>query len=381
MPELFSTSRSLPAAVLAALLFAIGARTAAAAPAAPAAPAAIRRVDTIRVPGVPLASFDIGFVNGAGIYALSDRSNKSVDLFRAASGKFIGRVAGFTGYDQAAGFGSAGPDGIVAVGDREFWAGDGDSTVKVVDVKSRSIVASIPTGGRKRVDEMGFDPRDHLVIVVNNADKPPFVSFISSRTRKISGKLLLRRATGGAEQPVWDPATGLVYLSIPVVDHAAAEGAVAVIDPRTRRLEKLFAVHECMPAGLAVGPDGHLLVGCSDDAVSAGFAAKSLVMDARSGKIVATIGEVGGSDEVWYDAKSRHYYLAAGGNTGGPVLGVIDARTDRWIANLASGPHAHSVAADPKTGKVFVPIAAQADGGACASGCIAVYAGGNEGKQ
>ncbi len=335
----------------------------------------VQRVDTIHVPGEPLGSFDIGFVNSQGVYALSDRSNSSVDLFEAATGIFLGRAAGFKGYNHAAGFSVAGPDGIVAVGRDQFWAGDGDSTVKIVDVKSKSVIDTISTGGHKRVDEMGYDPRDHLVIVVNNADTPPFVTFISSRTRHVVGKLVLDRASDGAEQPAWDQATGLVYLSIPVIDHVDANGAIAVINPRTRKLQRLIPVDKCMPAGLAVGPSGRLLIGCSDDAVAAGFPAKSLVMDARSGKILATIDKVGGSDEVWYDAKSHHYYLAAAANPGGPVLGVVDAVTNQWVGNLPSGPRAHSVAADPKTGRVFVPVEARKDGGDCSIGCIVVYAG------
>jgi DNA-binding beta-propeller fold protein YncE len=97
-------------------------------------------------------------------------------------------------------------------------------------------------------------------------------------------------------------------------------------------------------------------------------------MDAHTGNIVATIDKVGGSDEVWYDGKSGNYYLAAAKNPGGPVLGVIDATSNRWVANLPSGPRAHSVAADPKTGKVFVPIEAHKGSADCAAGCIAVYA-------
>jgi DNA-binding beta-propeller fold protein YncE len=305
---------------------------------------------------------------------LTDRSNKSVDLIDAATGKFLGRVAGFTGFNKATGSAVSGPDGVIAVGNDQLWAGDGDSTVKIIDIKSRAITDTISTGGQKRVDEMAYDPRDHLVIVVNNADKPPFVTFISSETHKVLGKIVLDHASDGAEQPAWDPVTGKVYLTIPVIDGVEANGAVAVIDPRTLKLEKMLPVTKCMPAGLAVGPQGHLLIGCSDDAVDSGFPAQSLVMDARTGKIVATIDKIGGSDEVWYDDKSGNYYLAAAKNPGGPVLGVIDARTDRWIANLPSGPRAHSVAADPKTGRVFVPIEARKDSADCASGCIAVYA-------
>jgi DNA-binding beta-propeller fold protein YncE len=334
----------------------------------------VKRVDTLTVPGEPLGSFDIGTVNDAGMYVLTDRSNKSLDFFDAVTGKFVGRVAGFTGFNKAAGSGGSGPDGVIAVGNDQLWAGDGDSTVKIVDVKSRAITETISTGGKKRVDEMAYDPRDHLVAVVNNADKPPFITFISTETHKVLGKVVLDHATDGAEQPAWDPVTGKIYLTIPVVDGKDANGAIAVFDPHTLKLEKMLPVSKCMPAGLAVGPEGHLLLGCSDDAVDSGFPAQSLVMDAKTGNIVATVDKVGGSDEVWYDKRSENYYLAAAKNPGGPVLGVIDARTNRWVANLPSGPRAHSVAADPKTGRVFVPIEARKESSDCASGCIAVYA-------
>lgn len=360
--------------LLAAALAAGAALALTAAAALAVTPAAATRIANWPVPGAALTSFDIGTVNADGIYAFSDRSNKSVDLYRVATGRFLGHVTGFVGFDKARGFDAAGPDGVVAVGRNEFWAGDGDSTVKVIDVRRRKVVARIPTGGHHRVDEMTYDARDHLVVVVNNADDPPFVSLISSRTRTIVARIPLPRATGGAEQPAWDPATGLIYLSIPVLDHVAAHGAVAVIDPRTHRVLRFLPVSGCMPAGLAVGPNAHLLLGCSDDAIAKGFPAKSVVMDARSGRIVATIADVGGSDEVAYDPKSERYVLAAVANPGGPVLGIIDARTDRWLGNVPTGPSAHSVAADPRTGKVLVPIAAHPGASVCPTGCVAVYA-------
>jgi DNA-binding beta-propeller fold protein YncE len=331
----------------------------------------ITRIGTLQVPGQPLASFDIGFVNASGVYALSDRSNAALDFFDAATGRFLGRTTGFRGYSKAGGFDEAGPNGVVAVGRDQFWAGDGDSTVKAVDLRTKQVIASISTGGKKRADELTYDPRDHLIIAVNNADDPPFVTFISTRTRKVVGRIVLKRASDGAEQPLWNPASGLVYLSIPTLDGSKTQGAVAVINPRAHRLIRFMPVAKCMPAGLALGPHDDLLLGCSDDAVAAGFPARSFVMSAATGTLVASL-PVGGSDEVWSDLKSGRYYLAAVANTGGPVLGVVDSRTNRWIGNLPTGPHAHSVAADSASGRVFVPIAA---GSApdCARGCIAVF--------
>lgn len=335
-------------------------------------PAGIQRLGTMEVPGQPLAVFDIGFVNASGVYALSDRSNASLDFFDAASGRFLGRAIGFKGYDKATGTEEAGPNGVVAVGRDEFWAGDGDSTVKAVDLRTKKVIASVPTGGKKRADELTYDPRDHLIVAVNNADDPPFVSFISTPNRKLVGRLKLARASDGAEQPVWNPVSGLIYLAVPALDGVKSRGAVAVIDPRTRRLLRFMPVEKCMPAGLALGPHDDLLLGCSDAGVAAGLPARSFVMSARTGRLVASLPRVGGSDEVWSDRKVGRYYLAAVANTGGPVLGVVDSRTNRWIGNLPTGPHAHSVAADAATGKVFVPIAAGSAPG-CARGCIAVF--------
>ena len=38
-----------------------------------------------------------------------------------------------------------------------------------------------------------------------------------------------------------------------------------------------------------------------------------------------------------------------------PVLGVIDAGSNKWIANLPTGTGAHSVAVDPGNNRVYVP--------------------------
>ncbi len=337
----------------------------------------IRQVDLLRVPGSPLESFDQGIVvDTSGIYALADRSNVSVDLFDTKSGLFVGRVAGFTGMGTSGGPLTSGPNGLVAVGANQIWAGDGDSSAKVIDVAGRKIIATISTGGSGRVDELAYDARDGLVIAANNSDKPPFVSFISTKEPyTVVGRMALKNASDGLEQPVWDGTDDLVYVAVPELDGRADRGGIAVIDPNSRQLIRMLFVDKCVPAGLALGVNHQLLVGCSDDAVAAGFAAKSLILDLPSGKVVAKIDKVGGADEVWFDQNAGRYYLAAVANTDGPVLGVIDARKDQWLANIPTGSRAHSVAADPVSGRVFVPIAPSGDKSPCPAGCIAVFGG------
>lgn len=322
----------------------------------------------IHVPGHALRSFDIGYAQD-GAYAFADRSNHGVDLIDTRTLRFLGRISGFAGPRSG---GQGGPNGVLMVDGRQLWAGDGGSRIRVADIRSRRIVATISTGGTKHVDELAYDARDHLVIAANNADDPPFLSFISARAPyRVRARLMLPQATDGLEQPIWDPRTGMVYVAVPELEGVAARGGVAVIDPRTRRLVAMHDVASCMPAGLALGPTGKLLVGCSDDAVAAGFKAVSLLLDPVSGKILRAFHQVGGSDEVWYDSASGDFLLAAVSNPDGPVLGMIKARQPHWVKNIPTGRHAHSVAADPNSGRAFVPVAAGDKD--CPRGCVEIF--------
>jgi hypothetical protein len=334
-------------------------------------------VDMIDVGGNGLGAFDISYVDPKrGLYVLADRTNASVDFIDPRDDRFIGRVGGFKGVVLVNGVANnnlSGPDGVLVAGNNEVWAGDGDSTVKVIDLKANppKIVATIATGGTKRSDEVAYDPKDGIVLFVNDADEPPFVSLISTKPdHRILGQIKLPDATEGVEQPVWDAASGRFYVSVPQIKEKKEDGAVIVIDPKAMKVTGMLPVDKCVPAGLTLGPQHRLLVGCSQDAVEAGFPAKTILLDSKTGTIVKTFTEIGGSDQVGYNAKDGHYYLAARGMPGGPVLGVIDAKANKWLANLPTAKNAHSVAANPGNNHVFVPLAPNPD---CAKGCIAVY--------
>jgi DNA-binding beta-propeller fold protein YncE len=332
------------------------------------------RTGVIPVPG-GLKFFDISFVERSGqTYYLADRSNKAVDFFDASSDTFVTRVAGFVG--QKLGDNEhSGPNGVVVVHDQgELWAADGDSTVKVIELATNQIVANISTGGRARADELSYDQKNKLILVANDADDPPFVTLIDTRSREIVGKISFPDATNGLEQSVWDQATHLFYQTVPEIGGDPNTGGIAVIDPITRSIVTTHTVKNCQPAGLALGPKQHLLLGCSgDNGVLKAHGAQVQIMDARTGDVVVVIRKVGGADEVWYNPGDKHYYVAARNQPGGPVLGVIDAMSDTWIQNVSTGPNAHSVAANPINDHIYVPLRPNAAIPGCANGCIGVY--------
>lgn len=338
---------------------------------------------TMSVPGAPLSRYDISFVDPAtGIYILADRSNAGVDVFSVVGRQFLFRVAGFAGFHGSND--TAGPNGVLTVNEREIWAGDGNnatdgtlSSVKVIDILTRQITDTIVIpNGKARADEIAFDPVDQVLLVANDADSPPFVTFISTRPgHAILKQFAFPEATNGIEQSQWSPDTGLFYLNLPEVapnGPATGEGQVVVFDPRRLQIVRRFTTRQCDAAGMALGPDEQALLGCQGS-TSSGVTLpnESQIISLRDGRVVATIGQVGGSDQVWFNPGDRHYYLAARFNTGGPVLGVIDADEPRFDNNAPTTTNSHSVAADPVFNQVFVPL--QAGAAQCPNGCVAIY--------
>ena len=364
----------------------------------------------IDVGGNGLGAFDISFVDPKiELYVLSDRTNASVDLIDSEDASFMGRVGAvcpagnpaphfcFQGVVLVNGVANnnlSGPDGVVIVGHKEIWAGDGDSRIKVIDAATKSFVTTISTGGTARVDEMADDPRDHILAAANNADTPPFITFFDTVHKTILGKLTFTTADvgvdaeNGIEQPQWSRDTGLFYVSVPQVGSDPTVGGVSVIDPSTMKVTHTFLVSNCSPAGLTLGPRHQALIGCS-----AAFNNKtqSVIIDITSdsskpdGAVVATV-PIGGNDEVWFDRGTRHYFLAARSNLSGgqpdPILGSIDAVSNTLDPSTPTSTTAHSVAADENSHFVFVPIgfvppnspAGTDPTNPCpADGCIAVY--------
>jgi DNA-binding beta-propeller fold protein YncE len=348
-----------------------------------------------------LTAFDISFVDPKiELYVLADRTNASVDLFDSEEGEFIRRIGAqcstppttdfcFQGVQATTSV--SGPDGVVIVDQKEIWAGDGDSKIKVLDIKTGKFITTISTGDAqtdKRVDEMAYDPRDHRLAAANNAADPPFVTVFDTQNKSVVAKLVFKTgspnadvdATNGIEQPQWSPETGLFYISVPNVGPTANNvGGVSVIDPKTNTVTGTFLVQDCLPNGLALGPHHEALLGCG---TTINGKTESVIIDITDGTVVARVG-IGGSDEVWYDKGTNHYFLGADNNlTAGknvPRLGSIDATTHKLDPSPVSSRTSHSVAADKNSHLVFLPVATPAAAtpdptNPCPdTGCIQVY--------
>src|SRR6516162_7634717 len=141
----------------------------------------------ILIPGNPLQSFDISWVNpDVSEYYLADRANAGIDIIDTNSLKFKRTIPGFVGIKFKAGpaidNNHSGPDGVVSHG-RWLYAGDGDSTLKVIDLNAptaSAIKQTLSTGGTTRVDEMALTTDGKLLIAANNAEDPPFATLFAA---------------------------------------------------------------------------------------------------------------------------------------------------------------------------------------------------------
>ena len=80
-------------------------------------------------------------------------------------------------------------NGVVGIPrQHEVWVGLNDSTVQVVSTDTLTITDQVSTGGTGRADEAAYDPADQLLLIANDRDSPPFVSFLSTTTYSVVKK-------------------------------------------------------------------------------------------------------------------------------------------------------------------------------------------------
>ena len=110
-------------------------------------------------------------------YHFVDRTNKSVDVIDLTKNKFLYHLSGFASasgdkaLEKTITSQTIGPDGVMMIpGKNQVWAGNGKSDIRVFDTSSNppGLIADINTGGKNRVDEMDYDPRENVVATRGN---------------------------------------------------------------------------------------------------------------------------------------------------------------------------------------------------------------------
>ncbi len=276
-------------------------------------------------------SFDIMEIDQAAhLLYVADRTDQGVDVFDISTpaARYVKTIA----------FG-VGTNGVsVAKNVNKLFVTTNDSRVVIVDADPSSVsyhtaVASLSTGGKKRADELDYDPRDRKIYAANS-DDGIVVSIDAVRNRIIKK---WDNVGEGLEQPRYNAGNGMMYMT------SSDQNAVFQFDPVRDTLVKKFDVGAaCNPNGLAINPrTNQALLGCSNKKTP-----MATLWDLNAGKVAQTFPQVGAGDMTIYSAKADLFFFAASNYPPGPVIGVFTGTNPRWVANIPSVRGAHALAYD-----------------------------------
>ena len=378
----------------------------------PSAPVALLCAFTLPSGSSNIQNGTKSWVDG-GKYYLTELANGSVYIFDVADQEYLGRVTGFVGATGVAA--TSGPNSIVFSADGRAWVSDGISSVRVVDLASNTIIASINTAigacdngtihNCQRTNEIDFDP-EHRIIFVQNPSPlsltgvtiDTYGTFISADPPYAVLGTITFADRRGQEASVYDAGQHRFVTTVSgrqVVTGGAVTALyhqyVGIIDPTVRpfTLERKYDV-DCTALGLTVAPTpanptGRVF-GINDPALGSDgrmvlpACGRALIFDPRNG--ATTVLDVGGGNETWFNTGDGNYYVT-GMNfsaTPGPnSLGVIDA-SSATVRQYLPAISATNPAAAADNNHIYAVVPANANATACtpfgfqSSGCILVFA-------
>ncbi len=337
---------------------------------------------------LPFGPYPAGFTPAQYPGSYPNQGTATVPVAPAATASFNppGCIVGQVYYDGAGGIASAGaglnagvpvdvvpnaanPTGTYACPDPSNPQTFGGVSGSLADAALVPGIGNLPSGGTYTI------PCHHGPIVDQSLG-----TFCSQTApgSTCSGAI----SPAGVGGMAWNPNTGHLLLTNSNSIAITNIGSVDEIDPRVGNntcggpcgpvVVNSFVMPNCMPGSIVQGPGNNFLIGCADHDGEA-FPPNEYVIDGTSGAILATIWNVGGVDEIWYNSGDNRYYVAARDMPNGPVMGVIDAGSNLWLANVTTNTNSHSLAVDPSNNHAFVPMQA---GGICntqsGNGCVGV---------
>ena len=306
----------------------------------PAVEANLTTVPISRIPIPPIAgktaSIDIMEIDQAThILYVTDRVTNGLDLFDVATP--------CAKYQKTIDLGSGTNGVVVAKNVNKVFVTTNDSMVGIIDITtpgSEKLLTKLNTGGKKRADELDYDPKDKKVYAANSDDG--IVTVIDATTNAIIKKF--ENVGEGLEQPRYDSADGMVYMT------SSGQNAVFEFDPTKDVMVKKFDVGtKCDPNGIAINPTTqHALLGCSSRSAN-----MTVEWDVAAGKVVQTFDQAGAGDAVFYSPKADRFFFAASNFNRGAVMAIFSGNPVKFVTAVATAVGSHGVAYDETNGIVY----------------------------
>jgi YVTN family beta-propeller protein len=279
------------------------------------------------------AKFAVGGEGGWDYITYDGDSNRlfiahgtEIAVVDAASGKKIGSIP------------ANGAHGIALVAERNlgFSSNGRAGTVTVFDMKTLQPKQDIRAG--ENPDAIIYDRYSGKVLVMNGRSKdlmaidPDSLKVVA--TVPLGGKLEFAAADRSR-----------VYVNV------EDTGEIAAVDTKTWKAGQRWKLNGCEePSGLAIDEKtGHLFSVCDNK--------KMLVVDTKSGSIIATLNTGAGTDGAAFDPGLGYAFASNGGDGTLTVVKRGESGKYEVAGQVPTQRGARTIAVDPKSHRVFLPTA------------------------
>ena len=251
-----------------------------------------------------------------------------VMVLDADSGKNVGDIADTPGVHGIA---------LAPELGRGFVSNGREGTVSIFDIKTLVTSSKVKVGDNP--DAILYDPATKRVFTFNGRSQDS--TAIDGATGKVLGTIKL----DGKPEFAASDAKGKIFVNI------EDKSELVAIDPNKLEVKAKWPLAPCTePSGLAIDrKNRRLFVGCDNKMMA--------VVDADSGKVLATpaIGE--GVDATTFDAETGLAFASCGGD--GVLTVVKEESPDKFSVaeNVPTQKGARTLALDAKTHSVFVVTA------------------------
>jgi DNA-binding beta-propeller fold protein YncE len=211
----------------------------------------------------------------------------------------------------------------------------GTATVVFINSKSGAPVATVDTG--KGPDAAAFDPKTGLVLVMDHAGGQ--VTLVDPKTHKAVGTI----EVGGDLEAAAIDGSGKAFVNV------ENKNEIAAIDIAQKKVLARYPLPGCDgPTGLAYDATDKLLIAACDGA--------TVVVDAKSGKVVQTLATGKGADGIAFDAKQRLAFVPAGRAGTMSVIAFAGGK-GTIVETVPTQVGARTIALDERTGRLYLPTA------------------------
>jgi DNA-binding beta-propeller fold protein YncE len=250
-----------------------------------------------------------------------------VDVVNADDGKLIGSIADTPGVHGIA---------LAPEFKHGFTSNGRENKVSMFDPATLQLINKIDVG--KGPDGIYYDPGTKRVFTNNHGTHD--ITAIDAKTGAIIGTI---KVEGDGESAVIGD--GVVYVNMEDTNE------VVVFDPKSLEVKKRFPIGVARtPTGLAYdGKTKRLFIGCRNEP-------KMVVMDAVSGKVIASFPIGRGVDYAAFDPQAKLVFFSCSEG----VLNIFREKSaDDYedAGPVKTQPSARTMAFDPKTSKIFLAAA------------------------